>query len=418
MRKDRGPSAIAGRLVVAGLGLLLLTGCAGPQMPARSDDLMPYPLEKEPHPDDIYHLPTGLKLSFEETMDMVSSGRLIFVGEMHNNVHAHRVQLEIIREMHRRYPGRVAIGMEMFREPQQESLDRWTRGELSEVDFLIASRWIDNWGSDFGYYRQILNFARDNRVDVLALNPSRELQRQVALSPDGPLPPEVEAQPPETDISDPHQREFLKAVFAGHRASDKMFDAFYRVQLLWEETMAQRIADYLRSPKGKGKKMVVLTGSYHIRYAFGIPKKVMRRIPSPYFILLPTEISIPEEKRAALVMDVDLPDIPLLPGDFVWMIPYDDLEDEKVRLGVYLAEKEGRVLVEKVVEDSAAEEAGIRAGDELLSIDGTAIREMSDVLSLLQSKKWGDRGTAIVRRQGAEETLALDFTPPPKEGEP
>ncbi len=39
-------------------------------------------------------------------------------------------------------------------------------------------KWYDNWGFDFGYYREIL-FAKENRIDVVALNPSKELQEEV-----------------------------------------------------------------------------------------------------------------------------------------------------------------------------------------------------------------------------------------------
>ena len=109
--------------------------------PSLQTNLMPYSFWTAPEPEDIYHIPTGLKLSFDGMMDMIADSRLVFVGEAHNNVHAHRVQFEIIREMERRFPGRIAIGMEMFRLPQQEALDRWTGGELSEVEFLKESRW-------------------------------------------------------------------------------------------------------------------------------------------------------------------------------------------------------------------------------------------------------------------------------------
>ena len=33
---------------------------------------MPYPFWTAPEPEDIYHIPTGLKLSFDGMMDMVA----------------------------------------------------------------------------------------------------------------------------------------------------------------------------------------------------------------------------------------------------------------------------------------------------------------------------------------------------------
>ena len=37
---------------------------------------------------------------------------------------SHRLELSVIREMEKRYPGKVAIGMEMFRTTQQQALEQ------------------------------------------------------------------------------------------------------------------------------------------------------------------------------------------------------------------------------------------------------------------------------------------------------
>ncbi|MGE5190177.1 MAG: ChaN family lipoprotein [Gemmatimonadota bacterium] len=293
--------------LLAALWGMLLAGCAaGSRTSLRPPGENPYPPEGEAKADEIFHVPTGLAMSFDGMMDMVSAARLVCVGETHDNIDAHRVELRVIRELARRFPGKIAIGMEMFREPQQEALDRWTRGELSELEFLKASRWHENWGSDFGYYRDILDFARDNRIDVIALDPPKELQDEVSEGGLDNVSADVAAQLPEMGPPDPYQRAMMKAVYGAHLPSEGMFDAFFRVQMLWEESMASRIVEYFRSPRGEGKKMVTLTGGWHVRYGFGVPKKTIRRMPMAYAIVLPEEISIPEEK-ADQQMDVDLP---------------------------------------------------------------------------------------------------------------
>jgi membrane-associated protease RseP (regulator of RpoE activity) len=188
-----------------------------------------------------------------------------------------------------------------------------------------------------------------------------------------------------------------------------MFDPFLNIQLFWEETMASRIVEYLGSEDGEGKKMVLLTGGMHVEYGFGVPKKVVRRRPMPYSIVLSSATHIPEEKREEVLMDVDIPDIPLLSGDFLWMVPYEDLEDDQVRLGIMMTTKDGPVAVEKVMEGSAAEAAGIRAGDELISLDGLAVEEMSDVIIVVRSKNPGEEIRIVLRRGGEELTLTARF---------
>jgi uncharacterized iron-regulated protein len=398
--------------LLAAIGAFFIAGCASSRTAHGPGGDLPYPFMDRPKAEEIVHLPTGLALSFQGAMDMVSGARLVCIGETHDNLHAHRVELLILRELHRRFPGKVAVGMEMFREPDQEALDRWTKGELTEVEFLKATKWYENWGSDFGYYRDILAFTRENRIDVLALNPSKELQLQVRNSGLDNVPEGLKARLPEIGDPDPYQRAAMKAVYGGHLRSEGTFDAFFRVQLLWEETMAVRVVDYLRSPRGEGKKMVTFTGGWHVRYGFGIPKKVVRRMPVPYVVVLPEEISIPEEKKDQM-MDIDLPKIPLLPADFVWWVPYEGLEGKRMVMGIRIAGKDNEVLVEGVTPGSPAEKAGILPGDRILSFDGQPVSEVADVFLSVREKKEGDEAAVIIRRDGAEESLRVRFFPIP-----
>jgi uncharacterized iron-regulated protein len=284
---------------------------------------LPYPPAQTPQPDQIQHVPTGVDVSFDAMMDMVSAARLVCIGETHDNMRAHDAELRVIQDLQRRFPGRIAIGMEMFREPQQPALDRWTKGELSEAEFLKATDWDNTWGMNFGYYRAILEFARDHHIDLVALNPPEALQNDVREHGIDALPPDVRAKLPEIGEPDRYEHAAMKALYGGHLPSEGMFDSFFRVQLLWEESMAARVVDYLKSPRGRDKRMVTLTGDWHVRYGFGLPKKVLRRLPLPYVVVAPTEISIPAGKQT---MEVELPDIPLLPADFVWWVKYESLD--------------------------------------------------------------------------------------------
>ncbi|MDH3382671.1 MAG: ChaN family lipoprotein [Deltaproteobacteria bacterium] len=395
------------------LGAFLLAGCAGLRPGDPSGEEMPYPLKENPKAEEIVHLPTGLKVSLHGMMDMISGATLVCVGETHDNIHAHRVELIIIREMFRRFPGRVAIGMEMFRAPQQEILDRWTKGELSEIEFLKAVKWHENWGSYFGYYRDILEFAKENGIDVVALNPSKEVEEEVSREGMDNVSADRKATLPEIGEADPYQRAAMKAVYGSHLPTEGMFDSFFRVQMLWEETMAERIVGYLKSPRGEGKKMVTITGGWHVRYGFGLPKKVVRRLPLPYVIVQPVEIEIPEEKKDQL-MDVDLPGIPLLPYDFAWYVPYEGLEGKRVLMGVLLSENEGRVSVKRVEEGSPAEKAGLRAGDVVVSFDGEPVEDMADIFYRVGKKKEGDTASLVLLRDGAETPAEITFFRMPK----
>ena len=376
----------------------------------------PYPPKGGPKVGEIYHLPTGLPISVDGLMDMLSGARLVSIGETHDNLNDQRVELTVVRELHRRFPGKVAVGMEMFREPQQAVLDRWVKGELTELEFLKASKWYETWGFDFGAYRDLLLFAKENRIDLIALNPSKELQEAVRRTGVDNVSEDLRRTLPEIGETDPWQRLVLLGVFgghAGHGGGDASFDSFLRVQLLWEETMAQTVVDYLKSPRGEGKRMVTITGGWHVKYGFGLPKKVVRRLPMAYAILLPEEISTPEQQEGRL-MRVDLPEVPLLPAHFLWYVPFNSIEEKRVRMGIRMEEKGGRLLVESVAKGSPAEVAGIAKGDELLALDGQPVKETADVFFRVGEKRDGDTGQVTVLRGGEEKTLPLTFFRMPK----
>jgi len=367
---------------------------------------LPYPPIQQPTPDEIEHVPTGLKMSFDGMMDMVAGARLVCVGETHDSLQAHRAELQIIRDLYRRFPDKIAIGMEMFRQPQQPTLDRWTRGELNELQFLEAVDWQKTWGIDFGYYRAILDFARDHHIDVIALNPPADLQEEVRQHGLDALSDEVRSRLPDIGPPDPYERAAMKALYGAHLPTAGAFDAFFRVQLLWEESMAARAVDYLKSARGEGKTLVTLTGGWHVHYGFGVPKKIVRRMPLSYVIIEPTEIDTPPEKQ---MPGVDLPQIPLLPSDFVWWVRYEDLSASGVHLGVELDDKIGGLVVRSITKGSPAEKSGLLVGDEITAVAGHAVTNLTGLVYWIGQQKKGTNTTITLRRAGALLNVRTEF---------
>jgi uncharacterized iron-regulated protein len=367
---------------------------------------LPYPPPTEPQPGQIVHVATGLAMSFDDMMDMLAGARLVYVGETHDNLRAHEVQLRIIRDLERRFPGRVAIGMEMFRQPQQPVLDRWTRGELEELLFLEATQWQETWGMDFGYYRDILEFARERKMDVIALNASAELQAEVRKNGLDGLPEALRAQLPDIGDPDPYEHAVMKAIYGGHLPTEGAFEAFFRVQRLWEESMAASVVDYLKGARGEGKIVVMLTGAGHVEYGFGVPKKVLRRLRLPYVIVEPVEIVVPPGKQ---MPGIELPDIPLLPADFIWWVTYEDLESDRPRLGVAIDAKEPGLVVTSVADGSPAQLSGIQAGDEITALGGHPLQDMTSLVYWIGRQSKGSTVTITLRRDGRLLELPVTF---------
>jgi uncharacterized iron-regulated protein len=347
---------------------------------------------------EILHLPTGLTVNFDQMMDSVATSRVIYIGETHDNIEAHKVQLQIIKKLTAQFP--VAIGMEMFRRSAQEELDKWRTGELSVKEF--KKLFHTNWGSGYRLYQPIFDFARTNQLPLIGLKSTRKVENSFRSG--DPAPGNMFY--PGLDDKDPYHRAYCMAAFGGHRGTEKALEKPYRMLLLWEETMAQTVARFLTNPKYKNTKLVVLSGGFHIQYGFGIPKRAYRRIPHAYSTIQPTITHIPEELQDR-EMVVEKVSIPLYAADYAWKVDYK--VHDNVRLGVRLAQRKEGVTLMTVTPNSNAATAGIVKGDLLLSMDGKKLTRVEEVLEQLQNKKFNDRSTFQLRRNGKKLNVEVVF---------
>jgi S1-C subfamily serine protease len=130
--------------------------------------------------------------------------------------------------------------------------------------------------------------------------------------------------------------------------------------------MAETISDFLKSPAGEGKTILVLAGNGHIAFGFGIPRRLRRRIPLPYQTVL-------KEK-----------------------------EDPK---GIW---------IERVTPESPAEKAGLLPGDQFVSFDGKEVQSLKDIHDAVAHKGWGKEVVIIILREGVNKEIRV-ILPPLKE---
>jgi membrane-associated protease RseP (regulator of RpoE activity) len=191
-----------------------------------------------------------------------------------------------------------------------------------------------------------------------------------------------------------------------------MVDSFYRRQTLWDESMARGVADYMR--QNPEHQMMVVAGGWHVRYGFGIPRRVHRRLPIPYVLVGEQHLEIPSEKEGQL-MDVTMPSFPMRAVDYLVYQEYEVFRAKGVKLGVMLddSEDEAGIGIAGVAPGSAAERAGIEKGDRILSFDGTTLVDSFDLIYATRSKRAGDSVTIELLRGELRQTLEVKFTPQP-----
>ena len=343
------------------------------------------------HSSTVYEIPKALDLSalstLEDIVPALAARRVVFVGETHNRYDHHLNQLEIIRRLHAIHPDLV-IGMEFFQQPFQSYLDEFIAGNLSEDEFLKGTEYYERWKFDYRLYRPILEFARENNIPLIALNVPRELTEKVGAAGIDNLSAEDRSKiPTGFDRSDKAYEERLQEVFKMHpNADQKNFQHFYEAQLLWDEGMAERAAEFLKAnPK---KHMVILAGSGHLIYGSGIPKRLVRR----------TNVS------SAIVLNADFGDIEPEMADFLLLPKRVDLPPKGL-LGIMMTDTEDGVTVGEFSEKSAAKEKGMKKGDRIVALDGKPIQTSADIQIAMLDKQPGDRVQLELLRAGNKNTV-------------
>jgi uncharacterized iron-regulated protein len=204
---------------------------------------------------------------------------VVYLGETHDSPADHSAQLSIIEQLYAENPD-LAIGMEMFQRPFQPVIDRYLAGEISEAELVTQTEYEARWGFPWEFYAPILRFAKANQIPVLALNTPREITRQVSRQGLESLEgDDFRYIPPLTaiDTSNSAYREFVAAAFGAHSGHGNFnFDNFFAAQVLWDETMAETIAEFKQNHSDT--QVVVLAGKGHVMYGYGIPDRVARRL--------------------------------------------------------------------------------------------------------------------------------------------
>jgi len=218
---------------------------------------------------------------------VLARARMVHVAESHDQAGHHRLQAQVI-DLLGQYPGRTAVGLEMFHRRSQPVLDRYTARRLTEKAFLKEVDWKKTWGFAWKLYAPILRTARRYRMPLVGLNIPRSLIRQVSRHGLDKLPANLRKQlPRKIKLDDDAHRKSFFAMMGGHPGADRArMERYYQSMCVWDATMADTAARFLKSHP-EIRRMVVIAGSGHLAFGHGIPDRAARRGAGPYVIVVP-----------------------------------------------------------------------------------------------------------------------------------
>lgn len=327
----------------------------------------------------------------------LAGARVVLLGEHHDSVEQHRWQSQVLAGLLALHPD-LAIGLEMLPRRVQPALDRWVEGRLDEAAFLRAVEWDEVWRFDAAQYQYlpILHFARMNRVPLIALNVERTLIQRVSTEGWAAVPASARE-----GIGDPAEPsaaylDRLREAHGQHErrphgdGEDAAFRRFVDSQLVWDRAMAEALA--ARATGEDAPLLVALLGAGHVRDGYGVPHQLAALGVDRVVSLLP----IGPEPCATLHAGM---------ADALFGLDAEGgAAPAPLTLGVLLAGaasgSTGGVRIERVIDDSLADAAGLKTGDVIRTVAGRPVRTPGELAARVRRTAPGTWLPVEIERAG------------------
>ena len=224
---------------------------------------------------------TGNQSSLAAIVKAMDGADAIFLGEQHDDLVGHTVEFEIFKQAVAQYSDRrkVALSMEMFERDVQIVVNEYLAGQISEAQFLASSRPWGNYKTD---YRPLLELAKDKKLTVIAANAPRRYVNMVSRGGRDTLnglSKEAKswlAPLPYGEPSDAYAKKF-KDLMGPSPEAQMGIDKILASQSLWDATMANSVANYLK--KNKRALVVHLNGGFHTESRLGTIQQLLKYRP-------------------------------------------------------------------------------------------------------------------------------------------
>jgi len=319
----------------------------------------------------------------------VAERDFVLLGEQHADADHHRWQAQTLAGLHA-YRPEMVIGFEMFPRRLQPVLDRWVEGKLTVREFLTQTDWDKVWNFPPELYLPLFEFARINRIPIIALNVDRSLTKAIGEKGWDNVPAAERAGLSRPAPPVAAYRDILFSIYREHASgpgrqavkpgqADKRFEAFVEAQLTWDRAMAEGLASRAGPAKNGRKPLIVgIMGNGHLRYGHGVPHQLRTLGFTQIATLLPRS-----EEMACDDLDPGL-------ADAVFSLPAAALlPPQPPRLGVALEDAEGSVRVQSVTAGSLAERSGFVVGDRLIEVAGSPPINTMSVIAIIRRQPPG-----------------------------
>src|SRR5688572_3774162 len=124
----------------------------------------------------IYDTRSKQLTTIEQIAADCKNADVLFFGEEHNDSAGHYLEAAMLESLYKLYGREITLSLEMFETDCQFILDEYLDGYITEERFLKDARPWNNYKD----YRPAVEFAKQNRLDIIAANPPRRYVNMVS----------------------------------------------------------------------------------------------------------------------------------------------------------------------------------------------------------------------------------------------
>ncbi len=236
-----------------------------------------------PRDEALYDGRTGRPVTLDDFTGRAADADLVVFGEIHDDAVAARYEKELLETLGSG-DRPVALAMEFLEADQQKALDAYLAGDLDRDAFIKQTHRGPTYARMHG---PLIEWAKEHGAPVIAANAPRHLVSDYRKY-DGPYSKFLASLSEEERSWLPKRTSTPENEYWHHfeklMGEGEMSAKFFRAQSLWDDAMAESIADF-REEHPDARVMLVV-GGFHVQSGMGTVAKYRARRPSDRVLIL------------------------------------------------------------------------------------------------------------------------------------
>ncbi|WP_295900743.1 ChaN family lipoprotein [uncultured Bdellovibrio sp.] len=115
----------------------------------------------------------------EALWEQMAQSQVVMVGDFHALHQSQKAQVRILRHIPK--DRKIILAVEFFEAADQEKINKYLSGKISEREFLKSVQWQSKWGFPWEHYRPLLRWAQKHKISVQGLNKSYKKRNAATL---------------------------------------------------------------------------------------------------------------------------------------------------------------------------------------------------------------------------------------------